>query len=195
MMKRCAPRVLFVVLLCSLLPTACRSAQAANEVRGPAGPRVELDCGVEEERLTDPERKRTWLPRENCLEHYVARLEDALSADPRIHTFDIRSGEIGAEEIPPSDEWEVGASPEWADSPGYVIPVRFDQPLRWEPYIVTWFPEMESTPPTIGRSSLIIAKEKPTPDGFEIHLISPGGATIRVVSLAWVAFDTTQVGR
>lgn len=194
MMKRCAPRLLFVALLCSSLSTACRSAQAPNEVRGPAGPRVELDCGVEEERLTDPERKRTWLPRENCREHYVARLEAALSADPRIHTFDIRSGEIGAEEIPPSDEWEMGASPEWADSPGYVIPVRFDEPLRWEPYIVTWFPEVERTF-TSGRSSLIIAKEKPTPEGFEIHLVALGETRVYEISVAWVAFDTTQARR
>lgn len=186
-----AAAALLIACLVSLSPVV--SLSAAQEERGPAGPTLGLDCGAEEELLTDPERRRAWLPRENCREHSVARLEAALASDPRIDAFDIRSGEIGVGEIPPSDRWVMGASPEWSDSPAYVIPVRFEEPLRWEPYIVTWFPEMETLQPTTGRSDLVIAKIDPTPEGFEIHLVARNGARIPAISVAWMAYDTTTI--
>ena len=193
-MSRHTVRLALLILAVSLVSSACGSAPRGGS-RGPSGPPSPvLDCGGERETLTDPDRERFWLTREDCLEHYLVRLERGLASDPRIASYDIRTGEIPASEIPPSSEWRVGASSEYPGDPAYVIPVRFDEPLRWEPYITTWFPESEQTTVPGERYTFAIAKVDPTRKGFEIHLVALNGTVVHAIGVVWVAYDTTAAG-
>lgn len=173
---------------------SCRTLPPGSETPGPPGPTVPLDCGSEEETLTKPDRKRHRLTEPDCIDRYVERLDRALAADPAIDSYRIRSGRI--EDIPPSSQWQVGLNPRFPDAPTFVIAVPFEEPLRWKPYVVTWFSTLENTPPR-GQSttSLEISKENLRPEGMELHLSALNGSEVLEVSVEWVAYDTTTITR
>lgn len=180
------------LVVAAAIYVSCASIASGEPVRGPAGPEVPLDCSHEVETLPEPIRKRSGME-DGCLDSYVQRLDSALSASPEIQFHRIRSGRV--EGIPPSSEWRIGLDPRHPDAPTLVIPVVFEESLRWQPYVITWFPRLEYTPPRSQGIVLQISKENLTSDGMELRLSALNGAEILDISIDWVAYDTMASAR